>query len=328
MKTRTALSILCCAVLLVSGCDQTFAPKAEFQEQYVLQAFVQGDVGRAPMTMNALLARTYNIDGFDPLVNTNDPAVAGALVTFNGTSRQDTLKERFRPNKDSLRYGSLQRYYAGKILTPSPNDLVYINARLPNGRVLSAQTVIPVPRAVVSSYDFPHGVTTHANFPVGVHSWRLSWASDQDPAGHVFFPRLQILYSRIVDSIEVVGSISVPMTLGGGNKPIYPSSTFETFCTFDFEAIDWAMAQVSGGDPQKRNYGIHSVRLEMLEYDAALSKYYSSLNGSLDQFSIRIDQLVFSNVGGGIGIFGSSFDNQYTFDLDFSFVTSFGYRYR
>jgi hypothetical protein len=328
MTMRPALFILCSALLLVSGCDQTFAPKAEFQEQYVLQAFVQGDVGRAPMTMNALLAKTYDVDGFDPSVNTNDPAVDSAFVTLKTNARLDTLRERLRIKKDSLRYGSRQRYYTGRIITPSPSELVYINARLPNGRVLSAQTIIPVPRSVVSSYDFPHGVTTHANFPAGIHSWTLSWASDQDPSGHVFFPRLLILYSKTVDTLEVLGSFPVPMTLGEGNKPIYPSSTFENFCTFDFEAIDWAMAQLSDADAQKGDFGVHSMQFEVLEYDAALSKYYSSVNGSLDQFSIRIDQPIYSNVGGGIGIFGSSYDNRYTFDLDFSFVKSFGYRYR
>lgn len=325
---RRALLILCVALLLVSGCDQTFAPKAEFQEQYVLQAFVQGAVGRAPMAMNALLARTYNVDGFDPSVNRSDPTIDSALVTFKSNARVDTLRERVRRTNDSLRYGSRQRYYTGTIVTPSPSELVYINARLPNGHVLTAQTIIPVPRLVVSEYDFPHGVTTHANFPAGVHSWTLSWANDQDPSGHVFFPRLHILFSRIVDSVERVGSIVVPMTLGGGTNPIYPSSTFETSCSFDFDAIDWAMAQISGGDPQKKNYGAHSVMFEVLEYDAALSKYYSSVNGSLDQFSIRIDQPVYSNVGGGIGIFGSSYNNRNTIDLDYGYVTSFGYRYR
>ena len=328
MKTRTALSVLCGAILLMSGCDQTFAPKTEFQEQYVLQAFVQGDVGKAPMTMNALLAKTYNVDGFDPSANTNDPAIDSALVTIRVNARQDTLKERHRADKDSLRYGPVQRYYSGRITTPSPSELVYISARLPNGRVLAAQTIIPVPRPVVSSYEFPHGVTTRANLPAGVHSWTLSWPGDADPSGHVFFPRLQILYSKTVDTVEVVGSISVPMTFAGGIKAIYPTSTFETSCTFDFAAIESAMAQVSGGDPQKNKYGVHSVVFEVLEYDAALSKYYSSINGSLDQFSIRIDQPVFSNVGGGIGIFGSSLDNKDTYDLDYAFVTSFGYRYR
>ena len=328
MTTRTALAVICCTILLASGCDQTFSPKAEFLEQYVLQAFVQGDVGKAPMTMNALLAKTYNVDGFDPSVNTINPADTGAFVTVQVNARVDTLRQRFRKTADSLRYGSLQPYYTGRMITPSPGELVYINAKLLNGRVLSAQTIIPLLRPVTSSYDYPHGVTTHGSFPVGVHSWTLSWASDQDPSGHLFFPRLQILYSRTVDTVEQTGSISVPMTLGGGNNPIYPSSTFETSCTFDFKAIDWAMAQLSDGDAQKGNYGVHSLQFEVLEYDAALSKYYSSVNGSLDQFSIRTDQSIYSNVGGGIGIFGSSFDNKYTYFLDLSYVTSFGYRYR
>jgi hypothetical protein len=314
-------------VVLVSGCEQTFEPKAEYKEQYVLQAFVQGDLGRAPMTMNALVARTYNVDGFDPSVNTTDPTIDSALILVQVNTRQDTLKERHRFNADSLRYGSVQRYYSGRIITPSPGELVYISARLPNGRLLNGQTIIPYPRPVVSSYDFPKGVTTRGNFPVGVHNWTLDWSNDVVASGHVFFPRLLILYSKIVDTIEATGSFPVPMTFASG-KAVYPTYTFGTSCTFDFAAIDSAMAHISAGDPQKKNYGVHSMMFEVLEYDASLSKYYSSLNGSLDQFSIRIDQPVFSNIGGGIGIFGSYFDNKFTIDLDYAFVTLFGYRYR
>jgi hypothetical protein len=117
------------------------------------------------------------------------------------------------------------------------------------------------------------------------------------------------------------------MTFANG-KAVYPTYTFGTSCTFDFAAIDSAMAQISAGDSQKKNYGAHSMMFDVLEYDAPLSKYYSSVNGSLDQFSIRIDQPVYSNIGGGIGIFGSYFDNKFTIDMDYAFVTVFGYRYR
>ena len=328
MIRQISLAILCCTILLVSGCDQTFAPKGEFHQQYVLQAFVQGGVGGTPTTMNALLARVYDVDGFDPSVNTNDPSVAGALVTFLMNARQDTLKERFRPNKDSLRYGPKQRYYTGRIVTPGPDATVLINAKLPDGTVLSARTTIPRPRPTLSSIDFPRGVTTHLNLPENPHSWTIRWDSDNATPGRLFFPRLVIPYVKLIGDSTYYGSIPVPLTLTGGpdGGPVYPSATFETACTFDFAAIDWAMAQIAGDDPQKYSYGTHDLFLELLEYDDALSKYYSSVHGSLDQFSIRIDQPVYSNIGGGIGIFGSYFDTQAHFDFDQRYVVLYGYR--
>ena len=329
MMRQLSLVIFCCTVLLVSGCDQTFAPKGEFHQQYVLQAFVQGDFGGLPTSMNALLARVYDVDGFDPSVNTNDPSVGGALVTFVLNARQDTLKERFRPNKDSLRYGPKQRYYSGRIVTPGPDATVLISARLPDGSVLSARTIIPSPRPIASSIDFPRGVTTRMSLPDNPHSWTIRWDSDAPP-GRLFFPMLIIPYVKIIGDSTVSGAIQVPLTLNGGpdGGPVYPSSTFETECTFDFAALDWAMGQIAGEDPQKYSYGTHQLLFQLLEYDDALSKYYSSIHGSLDQFSIRIDQPVYSNIGGGIGIFGSYFDTKAYFDFDQRYVVLYGYRLR
>jgi hypothetical protein len=36
-----------------------------------------------------------------------------------------------------------------------------------------------------------------------------------------------------------------------------------------------------------------------------LAAYYSSLNGFLDEYSVRLDEQVYSNINGGIGIFGA-----------------------
>ena len=113
-----------------------------------------------------------------------------------------------------------------------------------------------------------------------------------------------------------------------GRVPAYYSYLTQKFCTFDFAALDSAMAQISAGDPVKSRYSVHLLRCEVIEYDTPLSKYYSSINGSLDQFSIRVDQPVFSNVGGGIGILGSYYRNWVYFELDISYVKSFGYQYR
>jgi hypothetical protein len=325
MKIWSLPCIFCWFALLLAGCDETIAPKEEFQEQYVLYAFVQGGDNHVPMTMNVLIARTYDVQGFDPSTNTTDPAIDGAVVVIRTITSADTLKECFRVTKDSLRYGSVQRYYSGTIRTPLPGDAVSLSARLTNGKVLTSQTIIPYPQLLLPSYEFPRESITRAHIPDYVHRWTVNWLGDVSSLGHLFFPRLKILYSRRTGTVEVSDSAFVPMTFVNG-KAIYPASTFETSCSFDFAAIDTALAHISAGDPQKMNYHVHGALFELLEYDDHLTKYYSSINGAIDPFSIRITSPIYSNIAGGIGMFGSSLNNTRSYTLDSASFAPSGYR--
>jgi hypothetical protein len=51
------------------------------------------------------------------------------------------------------------------------------------------------------------------------------------------------------------------------------------------------------------------------------------VNGYLDRYSVRTDERVYSNINGGIGIFGSRMDSDYSYPMDRKYVESFGYRY-
>ena len=332
MRRKSAILLMVSVVLLAAGCEDSFNPKVPVRDEYVLQCFIEATAGRPSSRVIALLARVYDVNGFDPSVNTTDPSVAGAALTLRLNGPGYLMKDTLRFNRDSVRYGSKQLYYRVNMPLPAPTDPISISARLADGTILSAQTVAPPVRVVTASFDFPHGITTKMNFPPGTPpSLTLSWEGDAAIEPHLFFPQLLISYSKVEDSVEVLGTMAVPLRyVAGPNGPtaFFPSYTMENSLTIDFAAIDSAMASISAGDPQKSRYGVHTALFNLLEYDTPLSKYYSSVHGSLDQFSIRVDQPVYSNVGGGIGIFGTYFINRTQFDFDYAYVRSFGYGYR
>jgi len=47
------------------------------------------------------------------------------------------------------------------------------------------------------------------------------------------------------------------------------------------------------------------VYVEVIQTDEHLYKYYSVVNGFQDQYSIRVDQPNYTNIQGGLGVFGS-----------------------
>ena len=91
--------------------------------------------------------------------------------------------------------------------------------------------------------------------------------------------------------------------------------------------IDSAMVQISEGDPDKKNYKIISIIFEMTEFDHELSNYYSSTHGYLDNFSLRLDETIYSNVNGGIGIIGSKVFTSISFTVRSDYLSLFGYRH-
>ena len=331
MKSRLLFLILLCVGAYGPGCDESFSPKATFEDRYVLQCFVEGRADNSLELVTALLAKTYDVDGFDPSANTNDPAIAGAEVSMTIDGQSYILQEGVRPSPESYQYGTEQRYYSCIAKAPPPAAHVGIVAKLPSGQTLSAKTVIPGGRPFTSSYEFGAGLTTHLKLQPGKPNWTIEWENYNDTEAHLFFPRLRILYTKMVGGEEQYGSVPVPLRYVSGSNgpiPVYPSYSTNKSCSFEFSAIDSAMAQLSAGDPDKGNYGVHAAVLEVIEYDLPLSKYFSSVNGSLDQFSIRTDQVVFSNVGGGIGIMGSFVVHRVQYDFDARYVLSCGYRYR
>ncbi|MCX6144139.1 MAG: hypothetical protein NTZ35_13070 [Ignavibacteriales bacterium] len=332
MRSMILFFILPAIALVALGCDESFSPKQEFEEQYVLQCFISVyGSGVNPATVTAVLARTYDVNGVDPTINTNDPGIAGAEISVVVNQKLYYLQGAQRVSPDTSRYRNRQWIYTKTVPAVVGDAAVSLTARLPNGKTLSARTTIPGGRNFTSNYDFVGGLYPRVNPQPGKPNWTISWDNYSDVDVHLFVPRLTIAYTKLVQGVEIPGRVTVPsqyVSSPGGTIAIYPSLSTQKQCSFDFAALDSAMAQISAGDSDKIKFGVHSAKLEVIEYDLALSKYFSSINGSLDQFSIRTDESVYSNVGGGIGILGSSMTHWWEFPFDERYVRLYGYRYR
>jgi hypothetical protein len=326
------LLLLPAIALLGPGCDHSFNPKEEFEERYVLQCFVgmQWPGGGSPQ-VTAVLAKTYDVNGVDASANTTDPGIAGAEVTLTVNQRPFYLLGAQRTNPEAGRYRTQQWVYTNSISTLKFDAAVSITAKLPNGKILTAHTTVPGQRNFVSNYEFGTGLTSPINREPGKPNWIISWENNDDIEVHLYVPRLTISYTKMVGENEIAGSVPVPLryvSSPGGTIPYFPSMSPQKQCAFEFAALDSAMANIASGEPDKSKFGVHSARFEFIEYDMPLSKYFASINGSLDQYSIRTDESVYSNINGGIGVLGSYVVRWVDFMFDERYVQRFGYRYR
>lgn len=318
--------LLLCLIALTS-CDESFSPKVPLQDNVVIECIIEGSFNHGIWTWQAvaLVSRVYDVPGTDPSSNTQDPTIKGATVLLLWQSRTDTLVERSVLRTDSSRYHTRQTLYSSGSLLFVPGETVMLRAVLPDGRVLTSKTIIPPYKRFETMPPYGLGVTT---IPKGYGTnWILSW-EDYGGGEHLFFPSLRIQYTQSVDTLKLDKTFPVPMRYVMRDQtpiPVYPTYQTEKQCIFEFDAMDAAMRNLSAGDPVKQNYKIWGFSFSVLEYDYALSRYYSSTNGYLDQFSLRLDESIYSNINGGLGVFGSCVRASQLYQIHGLYAEKFGY---
>ncbi|MGE5400593.1 MAG: DUF4249 family protein [Ignavibacteriales bacterium] len=324
MKKILLIISLAVIALFNISCEETVNPKAEFKQQYILTCIINVSSD----TVRAVISRTYDVDGFNPDINNVDPAVSGAVVTIYQGNQSFQLREGSRIRTDTSRYSNKQQYYYATGIKFLAQKDIKIVAQLKSGEVLSAVTTPPESNDFKFSYTFPDGIDPKVNWYLAGEYYTFSW--EPVNSDHFAFPRLSILYRKDINGRKVEFLTQVPATyIKQGDKqiPYYPLYSQADSCSFEYRCIDSALHKVANGDPNTTDYFLKYVQVDMMEFDKALTSYYSSTKGVLDNFSIRSDETVYSNINGGLGIFGCYRITSVRKLLDASYVVKLGYRW-
>jgi hypothetical protein len=121
--------------------------------------------------------------------------------------------------------------------------------------------------------------------------------------------------------------MEIPLTdnvTGGITTPVYPGITQATSLEFQRSIIDEYMLKVSEGD-SKDNYQFIGFQLDLLVFDQFLAAYISTSNGFLDNLSIRLDEPNYTNITGGLGIFGAYFNDNVSIGISHEYLQLLGY---
>jgi len=330
MVRRNIPSILSIALLGATiSCDDAFDPHGEFIERPVLYCVMEGNlVGMT--SQSALLEKT--VPGKDFRVysdSLSSPAIRGATLILRAQGTAYVFAETLVTIWPGTPQEALQLRYATRAIWLKPTDHARIEATLPNGRVLTASTTVPPYLYFEQSYKFPHGFTTAINPLTRGSTWIFTWEA---PEGLLYFPELTLYYSvQRDDTTMIERSVRIPrrtVASGDGGTSVYPSATFERLCDFDYTAIDSVFAGLGRDEEEFHKLVIHSLNFSVTTYDAPLARYYTSVHGSMDPYSIRIDEMVYSNISGGIGVLGTYVVSRASYAVDEDYIESFGYHSR
>lgn len=300
--------------LLFGSCEENFSPKEPFSEKYVLYAVIENSLPYTTPYVSATIRKTYDEDGYVPSANHPDNTVSGCNVIITVKNKETALEQ-------------VGGFYLGAF-NSVPNELVKIKAELPNGKILTAETNIPgiIPH-LDFSYQFKTGIHTYMDQSYWGKTWRIEWDSYEDD---LYFPRLILSYAKKEGSELKLHHKEIPLKYVQRNhktEAVYPSYTWGKSIEYSYDSFDSVMTSISAGDSLKENYFISSISFGLIEYEKNLAAYYSSTHGYLDNYSIRLDESTYSNVNGGIGVFGACTETYQIFDVNRKYIESFGYNH-
>jgi len=314
----TGLIFIVVISLLNLSCDEEFAPKLPFEEKLFVYSSLKGDSTKQII----VVAKSYDVSNFNPSSNTISPEIAGCLVEVTQEGATYRFRDTLIDRSDSNRYGKKMPAYVSTEFKPQAEKPVTAKIVTPEGKVLEAVTVVP-PQVYVEKSVFAIGYD-RKNSIAGRYT--LQWRT-QDL--YLYVPKMEIFYMR--DDKPGVFSIEVPtdyLTVNKQLQIVYPTFNTNRWISFDYRAIDSTMEKISAGYDFKGMFRVLRAELRLLVYDTNLAKYYSSVNGYLDPYSVRLDENVFTNVKGGLGVFGSYMLTREILLFDLDYVDSFGYRVR
>ena len=297
--------------LLLNSCEENFSPKADFVEKYILYCVMNVDSSK----QTAVLLKSYNVEGFDPYMNTESSFIPGADIRIRQKDRVFFMKDTSTIRENISRYPvPINFYYVDNFISIG-NDSIEIVATLPSGKKLYGSSKAP------SSVDFD--TSSDRKLPPEEKDLiTFKWNSPE--TSRWFLPKLEFFY--IKDGITYKKGVPVTYESENGSwKPVYPVISNNNYVNFTLSALDSSFAQISQGDPNKLSYKILGAVLSLLVFDQPLSNYYSTTNGFLDDFTVVLDETDYTNITGGLGIIGLYKQQRTGAIFKEEYIQSFGY---
>lgn len=296
------------ATLFLLSCNQPFDPRAPFQEQLVVFSVLSTDRNAQFVRVE----RNYMPPGFDPLAAVADKAIPDAQVTVTDGITSYRLRDTTLPRLDTSRFKSPLHTFVVSPFSPQAGRTYHITVQSPGLQPASASATVPAksfPSMGITApmvLDNPGGRDGNAEMLFNV-------VLSSSAKGYI--GRLYVDYDVLIGSEWVGGRTEVPLMFVNPKVPdpkyvIYPQLTARTltgFVALIFKnSLYTATLNSIYFDRYKSNKLIFNrVVFQVLQADKNLFNYFNVAHAYRDAQSMRLDEPMFSNVAGGIGLVGA-----------------------
>lgn len=305
-------------ILCVGGCDEAFNPKGVYDEQLVVYSVLTAETD----TQFVRLFLTYNPPGFEPNEVITDNAITNALVSISGSP---PLRDTTIARLDKSRYSNGIHAFVASPFKVLPGTTYNLSVSTPSKGNAAATTTAPGKGTIFIGTPFVLGEPDRYSDEVNLNLI-LS------PVTRGYLIRLYIRYEITVGGNTLVQYEEAPQTVqtvDGEVIPNFPKLTRRVsfsgpgaenreFVSFQKAAYEYGLNQVRLRH-QSDQLKFRSILFVMTQVEPNLYSYYNIVNGFQDPNSIRTDQPDYSNIRGGIGVFGAMTHDSTVFTLPLDF---------
>lgn len=275
-----AILALPIAVLFLS-CNNTFEPKTQYTERLVVYCAID-----AASTMQTVrLEFTYDAAETNPNEPIGKHPVDSALVRVRGPRSTYVFRDTLVQDGDGTK-----RVWISRAMQPKAGDSFALEVILPDGRTVSAQTLMPS-KAYLTVTATEGGL-------------RLSGIPGTAfPPGGFYF-RLFVAGTRMENGVEVELRREVAARYDQSTNTYYYTSPSRQYSAFFGSSLI-----LDARNKLRSEAGVAGRTVIAVAYtlDDYLYSYYKTVRGFDDPVSVRQDKPDVTNVRGGAGIFGCSF---------------------
>ncbi|MBI4429643.1 MAG: DUF4249 family protein [Ignavibacteriales bacterium] len=283
-------------------CDQSLNPKGIYEERLVVYSILTAERD----TQFVRLYRTYDPPGYDPGAVTTDNAVTNAVVSITGAP---AFRDTSLPRPDTSRYSTKIRAYVSHPFTVAPGATYSLDVLTPAQEKATAAATVPGNASVLISTPFVLDDPRVFTDDIGIYL-TLS------PITHGYIVRILFQFEITVGGTVETRYEEIPQSIQTVDNvvyPFYPKLTrrfsgqrigAQEFVSFSKTAYVHAESSVRV-KYQSQQLKFKGVLVVVTQVEPNLYKYYNIANGFQDENSIRTDQPDFTNIQGGIGVFGA-----------------------
>jgi hypothetical protein len=334
MRNKSLIYLLLAGPVILASCEENFSPKTELQDEYAVHCIIGITATWPQFTPTVYISSLYDVPGLNPDLNDKDPVISGAKVTlsYNHSASYDLIEDTsivYHPEyPDSIiyirynKYNNPYIYYTDSTEIPARSEVLRLDVELPDGTRLDAETQFPRGIFFEYSYEFPGGFNGLLERWKTGYYWTIFWEPHDD---QLYFSSLDLSYIIERDSTLQYRSGEVPLEYVN-DTPVYPGYKKIGELNYHFDSVDRFFRSLSEEAGEDGNIVITDLFLNVVQFDRELARYYSSTNGYLDEHSVRLDQMIYSNINGGVGIFGTYKTNRIAVGVDPRYTRSLGYK--
>jgi hypothetical protein len=306
-------------IILISfyfiSCEESFNPFTDFKQNYGVASILRSDTTLQLLSVTRSYPNSSDVgtnpkylfeEAADVRVWYHDSVYRFQDTNFVSSGTQDTFKY-YYSNKFKINYSEdieleilLKSGKRLKAVSKTPEEILFKN---------TSEVLVP---------------------PIGKSIVQILWSS----ASLQFFylPRLRIKCERLNDGVKEIFYKELPVkyeTIDGVLQPVYPKASKYLNVSYQLDAINKFLSDYSASLETPSSVTIHqTLDFEVITFDAEVSRYISVSNTNTNNLSIRFDEGDYTNISGGLGIFGSQMSKKFTrLKILETYIRSFNFNY-